>query len=87
MIALRDRHRCFGRGSTVFVDAGTDHALAFVRECADDRVLCVFNLSRYTRPLSLDLSRWNGKIPVEMFGAVRFPAAGAGRWPLTLGPR
>jgi hypothetical protein len=72
LIALRGRHRCFGRGGTVFVDAGTDHALAFVRACPEDRVLCVFNLSRYTRPLSLDLSRWSGLVPVEMFGG-RFP--------------
>jgi len=87
LIALRDRHRCFGRGGTVFVDAGTDNALAFVRECAEDRVLCVFNLTRFTRPLSLDLSRWKGMVPVEMFGGTPFPVAGEGRWPLTLGPR
>ncbi|MDD5302279.1 MAG: maltose alpha-D-glucosyltransferase [Elusimicrobia bacterium] len=87
MIALRSRHRCFGRGNTVFVDAGTDHALAFVRECPDDRVLCVFNLSRYTRPLSLNLSRWSGLVPVELFGGVRFPVVDDGRWPMTLGPR
>ena len=87
LIALRDRHRCFGRGGTVFVDAGTDHALAFVRECADARGLLVFNLARFTRPLSLDLTRWKGAVPVELFGSTPFPAAGDGRWPLTLGPR
>jgi maltose alpha-D-glucosyltransferase/alpha-amylase len=87
VIALRDRHPCFGRGETVFVDAGTDHALAFVREHGDDRVLCVFNLSRYTRPLQLDLGRWQGRVPAELFGGIKFPAAGQGRWPLTLGPR
>ena len=87
VIALRGRHPCFGRGSTVFVDAGTEHALAFVREHAGDRVLCVFNLSRYTQPLSLDLSAWSGQVPAELFGGVGFPPATEGRWPLTLGPR
>ncbi|MBI5595724.1 MAG: maltose alpha-D-glucosyltransferase [Elusimicrobia bacterium] len=87
LIALRRRHPCFGRGSMALVDAGTDHALAFVREHAGDRVLCAFNLSRFTRPLSLDLSPWRGAVPVELFGGVRFPAAADGRWSLTLGPR
>jgi len=87
LIGIRGRHPCFGRGNTVFVDAGTEHALAFVREHEDDRVLCVFNLSRYTRPLSLDLSRWRGAVPVELFGGVRFPEASAEPWTLTLGPR
>ncbi|MBI2363323.1 MAG: alpha-glucosidase C-terminal domain-containing protein, partial [Elusimicrobia bacterium] len=87
LISLRRRHPCFGRGSTAFVDAGTEHALAFVREHEGDVVLCAFNLSRFTRPLSLDLSRWSGRVPVELFGGVRFPAAGMGRWTLTLGPR
>ena len=87
IIALRRRHAAFGRGGTVFVDAGTDHALAFVREYGDDRVLCVFNLSRYTRPLSLDVARWRGFTPVELFGGVRFPSISEQRWPLSLGPR
>jgi len=87
VIAIRGRHPCFGRGKTVFVDAGTDHALAFVREHEGDLVLCAFNLSRYTRPLALDLSPWKGATPVELFGRVRFAPVGSDRWVLTLGPR
>jgi maltose alpha-D-glucosyltransferase/alpha-amylase len=87
LLRLRAKHLAFGRGATIFADAGTDHALAFVRECGDDRVLAVFNLSRFTRPLSLDLARWSGLVPSELFGGVPFPAIGEGRWPLTLGPR
>ncbi|MDE2141536.1 MAG: maltose alpha-D-glucosyltransferase [Elusimicrobia bacterium] len=87
MLRLRGRHPAFGRGSTVFADAGTEHGFAFVREHGDDRVLAVFNLSRYTRPLSLELSRWSGLVPSELFGGVAFPPIGASRWPLSLGPR
>lgn len=35
----------------------------------------------------LDLTRWSGLVPVELFGGVRFPPATGGRWSLTLGPR
>ncbi|OGR96433.1 MAG: maltose alpha-D-glucosyltransferase [Elusimicrobia bacterium RBG_16_66_12] len=87
LLHLRARHPAFGRGSTVFVDAGTYHALAFVREHEGDRVLVVCNLSRYTRPLTLDLARWKGAVPVELFGRVKFPPIKGGGYPLTLGPR
>jgi maltose alpha-D-glucosyltransferase/alpha-amylase len=73
--------------SNVFSDAGSEHALAFVREHGDDRVLCAFNLSRFTRPLAIELSRWKGFTPVELFGGLRFPAIGAEPWNLSLGPR
>jgi maltose alpha-D-glucosyltransferase/alpha-amylase len=87
LLALRARHPAFGRGTIVFSDAGSDHALAFVRKEGDDRVLCAFNLSRYTRPLSIDLARWRNFTPVELFGGVRFPPVGEGRWSVSLGPR
>jgi maltose alpha-D-glucosyltransferase/alpha-amylase len=87
LVALRARHPAFGRGSVLFSDAGSEHALAFVRRHGDDRVLCAFNLSRYTRPLSIDLSAWKGFTPVELFGRVHFPVIGEERWNLSLGPR
>ncbi len=87
LLRLRAKHPAFGRGSAIFVDAGTEHAFAFVREHEGDRVLVVCNLSRFYRPLSLELSRWKGLVPVEMFGGVRFPEIGEGRWPVSLGPR
>jgi maltose alpha-D-glucosyltransferase / alpha-amylase len=87
VLAIRRRHPCFGRGAMRLVDSGGEHSLAFVRETADDRVLCVYNLTRYTRPLALDLSRWRGAVPTELFGGVPFHAVDGGLWPLTLGPR
>ncbi|MDE2490501.1 MAG: maltose alpha-D-glucosyltransferase [Elusimicrobia bacterium] len=87
LLRLRARHPAFGRGSVTFVDAGTYHALAFVREFEGDRVLVACNLSRFTRPLPLDLSRWKGATPVELFGGVRFPPVADDRYQLTLGPR
>jgi maltose alpha-D-glucosyltransferase/alpha-amylase len=87
LLRMRAKHPAFGRGRTAFVDAGAEHGFAFVREHEDDRVLVVCNLARFYRPLHLDLARWKGLVPTEMFGGGAFPEIGAERWPVTIGPR
>jgi maltose alpha-D-glucosyltransferase/alpha-amylase len=51
-----------------------------------ETVLCVANLSRFSQPVSLDLSRFHGMIPVEMLGYVTFPAITTQPYNLTLAP-
>jgi maltose alpha-D-glucosyltransferase/alpha-amylase len=48
-------------------------------------ILCVANLSRLPQPVLLDLSAFEGAVPVEMLGYTPFPAIGATPYPLTLG--
>src|SRR6185369_11327470 len=45
----------------------------------------VANLSRFPQHVELDLSRWRGLRPRELYGHTRFPAVGEGTYPLTLG--
>ena len=45
------------------------------------------NLARSAQAVELDLSRWEGLIPVEMFGQTPFPRIGELPYLLTLGPR
>ncbi|MDQ3993033.1 MAG: alpha-glucosidase C-terminal domain-containing protein, partial [Actinomycetota bacterium] len=52
-----------------------------------DTVLCVHNLARSAQPVQLDLSRYAGRVPEEMFGRTRFPPIGELPYFLTLGPR
>jgi glycosidase len=59
--------------------------LAFLREYEDDLVLCVNNFSRFAQPTELDLSAFEGRHPVELFGGVRFPAVGELPYLMTLG--
>ncbi|MFI9265867.1 alpha-glucosidase C-terminal domain-containing protein, partial [Streptomyces werraensis] len=65
--------------------------LAFLREAppngkdGDDLVLCVNNFSRFAQPTELDLSAFEGRHPVELFGGVRFPAVGELPYLMTLG--
>ncbi|MGH8915245.1 MAG: putative maltokinase, partial [Acidimicrobiia bacterium] len=44
------------------------------------------NLSRHSQPVAIDLSRFEGIEPVELFGRTRFPAVGANPYMLTIGP-
>jgi len=48
LLALRKRHRAFGRGSLTFLEPANHRVLAFVREYEDERLLVVANLSRFS---------------------------------------
>jgi len=90
MIALRKLFRVFGRGTQEFLNPENRKILAYLRHYEEDgineNVLCVANLSRFSQPVSLDLSRFNGMIPVEMLGYVTFPAITTQPYILTLAP-
>jgi maltose alpha-D-glucosyltransferase/alpha-amylase len=90
MIALRKLFHVFGRGTQEFLNPDNRKILAYLRRYDGDgnteTVLCVANLSRFSQPVSLDLARFAGMIPVEMLGYVNFPAITAQLYPLTLAP-
>jgi maltose alpha-D-glucosyltransferase/alpha-amylase len=90
MIALRKLFHVFGRGTQEFLNPDNRKILAYIRRYEEDgnseTVLCVANLSRFSQPVSLDLARFAGMIPVEMLGYVTFPAITAQLYPLTLAP-
>jgi maltose alpha-D-glucosyltransferase/alpha-amylase len=90
MIALRKLFHVFGRGTQEFLNPDNRKILAYIRRYEEDgnseTVLCVANLSRFSQPVSLDLAKFAGMIPVEMLGYVTFPAVTAQPYPLTLAP-
>jgi maltose alpha-D-glucosyltransferase / alpha-amylase len=86
MIALRKLFRVFGRGSIHFLRPDNRKILAYVRELDNEKVLCVANLSRFAQPTELDLSRFEGLVPVEMLGYVEFPKIRKTPYALTLAP-
>jgi maltose alpha-D-glucosyltransferase/alpha-amylase len=57
-----------------------------VRSFENEKILCVANLSRFAQPVELDLSRFEGLVPIEMLGYVEFPQIRKTPYPLTLGP-
>jgi maltose alpha-D-glucosyltransferase/alpha-amylase len=86
MIALRKRFKAFGRGTLEFLHPANRKILAYFRLYDDERILCVANLSRFVQPVELDLTRFVGYTPVELFGRVRFPPIGELPYFLTVGP-
>ena len=84
MLATRQAHRAFGRGSLTFLRPHNRKILAYMREHGDDVVLCVANLARSAQPAALDLSRHKGRVPIELLGRATFPPIGEQAYPLTL---
>jgi maltose alpha-D-glucosyltransferase/alpha-amylase len=91
MLAVRKRHRAFGRGALRFLYPGNRKVLAYLREHkledgADEVILCVSNLSRTAQAVELDLSALAGRVPVDIVGGSVFPPVGQLTYLLTLPP-
>jgi maltose alpha-D-glucosyltransferase/alpha-amylase len=86
LIALRKRHPAFGRGDLQMLHPENRHVLAFLRSLDDETILVVANLSRFPQPVELDLSDYEGRRPVEMFGRIEFPVVARAPYALSLGP-
>jgi maltose alpha-D-glucosyltransferase/alpha-amylase len=86
MLAVRSRHKAFGRGSLRFLRPQNRKVLAYLREYDGETILCVFNLSRSAQAVELELAEFAGRTPVEMLGGVAFPAIGNLSYLLTLPP-
>ncbi|HLI16888.1 MAG TPA: putative maltokinase, partial [Rhodanobacteraceae bacterium] len=84
IIAVRQSQRAFGRGTIRFLYPGNRKILAYVRELGDEAILCVFNLSRAAQAVELDLSRFKGRVPIELTGRNAFPPIGDLYYLLTL---
>jgi maltose alpha-D-glucosyltransferase/alpha-amylase len=84
LIAVRQSHAVFGRGTQTFLFPENRKIVAYVREYEDEAVLCVANLARTPQAVALDLSRFADRIPVEMIGWSPFPRIGAEKYVLTL---
>ncbi|MGH7932713.1 MAG: maltose alpha-D-glucosyltransferase [Candidatus Binataceae bacterium] len=86
LIAMRKQFKAFGRGTMEFLTPENSRVLAFIRCYEDERVLVVANLSRFVQYVELDLSRFQGMVPVELFGHTEFPIIDEQHYRLTLGP-
>ena len=74
-------------GDITFLEPDNHHVLAFLRHLdGEDPILVVANLSQRAQSVELDLRRFLGTTPVEVFGGS--PFASVGEWPyyLTLTP-
>jgi maltose alpha-D-glucosyltransferase/alpha-amylase len=86
VLQVRRQHGdVLGLGGLEILSAENPSVLAFLRQLGDRVMLCVNNLSRFAQPVELQLGRFSGKMPVELFGRVPFPPIGELPYFLTLG--
>lgn len=85
IISLRKRFLAFGRGDIEFLSPDNPRVLAFIRKFENETILVVANLSRFVQYVELDLSSYEGLLPVELFGRTEFPRIGELPYLLTLG--
>ena len=91
MLAVRQRHQSFGRGTQRFLYPSNRKILAYLREHTlengtQETILCVFNLARTAQATELDLSTMTGRVPVDIVGGSVFPPIGQLTYLLTLPP-
>ena len=86
VLALRKRHRAFGRGTIQFLQPENRKILAFIRRYESETILVVANLSRFPQPVELDLSEFKQTVPHELFGRTQFPRITEKPYFLTLSP-
>jgi maltose alpha-D-glucosyltransferase/alpha-amylase len=91
MLAVRQRHQAFGRGTQRFLYPANRKVLAYLREHTiedgkSETLLCVSNLSRSAQAVELDLSAFAGRVPVDIVGGSVFPPVGQLSYLLTLPP-
>jgi maltose alpha-D-glucosyltransferase / alpha-amylase len=84
MIKLRKQHRVFGRGTISFIRPENHRIFAFIRTYEDETVLCIYNLARSSQPVQLDLSNYQGMVPVDLQYQVEFPRITAQPYQLAL---
>ena len=86
LIKTRNSYRVFSRGTMEFLRPSNHRVLAYIRELGNERILVVNNLSSSAQAVELDVQRYKGYIPIEMFGRNLFPRFGDLPYLLTLGP-
>src|SRR6059036_3603109 len=86
-IALRKEHPVFGLGTYEPLQPSNRRIFAHIRRYEGDVALCVHNMARSAQAVEVDLSEYEGRHPVEMFGRSRFPRIGELPYLLTLAPR
>jgi maltose alpha-D-glucosyltransferase / alpha-amylase len=86
ILDLRKQYPAFGNGSFEALSANNSKIFAFVRETDEQTILVAANLSRFAQYAELDLSKYRGRTPMELFGQVMFPTIGDEPYMLAFAP-
>ena len=86
VIAMRKNFKAFSRGSLEFLNPDNPKVLAFLRRFENETIVMVANLSRFSQSAELDLSRFAGCVPMEVFSRNLFRPIRKTHYVITLGP-
>ncbi len=86
VIALRKRYKTFGRGGMEFLEPENYKVLAYLRQDKGETILVIANLSHLAQQTSLDMARFVGFRPVDLFGRVKFAPITERKYSFTLSP-
>jgi maltose alpha-D-glucosyltransferase/alpha-amylase len=86
VVDMRKNFKAFSRGSLEFLNPDNPKVLAFLRQWKHETIVVVANLSRFAQSAELDLSRFAGYVPMEVFSRNLFRPIRKTRYVITLGP-
>jgi maltose alpha-D-glucosyltransferase/alpha-amylase len=86
LIAVRKAQPVFGGSCCEFIESDNPTILAVRRTDSGETILALHNLSGLPQRLSLDLSRWQGARPRDLFSQEALAQIGAMPYALTLQP-
>ncbi len=86
IIAMRKRLKAFSRGDITFLEPLNGKILAFTRTYEGESILVVYNLSKHSQAVELDLKDFAGVRPVEIFSQSKFFTVGTTPYRFTMGP-
>ncbi len=86
VLAMRKQYRSFGSGTMRMLAPHNAKVFAFVREFKDEKILVVMNLSRFSQVAEIDLTGYEGYVPVEVFSSNSFRPITAAPYAFTLAP-
>jgi len=85
VLGMRKKLKSLCQGNIEFVGSDNHKVLSFTRTHEDETVLVVVNLSRFSQVVRLDLGKYAGYVPEEVFSGNCFPTVRKAPYVLTLG--
>ena len=84
-ISTAHRYKSLSRGTIEFLEVSNPRVLIFIRQFEDETILSVINLSRNAQAVTIDLSRFDGFVPEEVFSLNHFPKIRKSPYMVSLG--
>jgi maltose alpha-D-glucosyltransferase/alpha-amylase len=85
-LQVRKSYQAFGFGSLEFITSNNSKILAFTRSYENEIILVIANLSRFSQAAELNLSKYIGSVPIELFHHSHFPIIKKNSYSVTIGP-